>query len=83
MTQSNLNIIRWNEASASFLRPGNPPETLGDEPLNLPENTCLALPADSVRTLPLSISPDEVKHLRRALPFMLEESLLELSLIHI
>ncbi len=77
MTQSNLNIIRWNEASASFLRPGNPPETLGDEPLNLPENTCLALPADSVRTLPLSISPDEVKHLRRALPFMLEESLLE------
>jgi general secretion pathway protein L len=77
MTQSNLNIIRWNEEFAFFLRPGSQPEKLDGEPVNLPENTCLALPADSVRTLPLSVSPDEVKHLRRALPFMLEETLLE------
>lgn len=77
MTQSNLNIIRWNEEFASFLRPGNQPERLTGETVNFPENTCLALPADSIRTLPLSVAPDEVKHLRRALPFMLEESLLE------
>ena len=77
MTQGNFNIIRWNEEFLSFLRPGNQPERLGHELVQLPDNTCLALPADSVRTLPLSVAPEEVKHLRRALPFMLEEALLE------
>jgi len=77
MSQSNFNIVRWNEEFISFLRPGNEPERLPAELVDLPENTCLALPADSVRTLPLAVAPDEVKHLRRALPFMLEESLLE------
>ena len=77
MTPSNFNLIRWNEDFASFLRPGNQPERLAGEPDNFPENTCLALPADRVRTLPLSVAPEEVKHLRKALPFMLEEALLE------
>ena len=77
MTSSNFNLIRWNEDVAFFLRPGNQPERLTGEPDNFPENTCLALPADSVRTLPLSVAPEEVKHLRQALPFMLEETLLE------
>ena len=77
MTQGNFNIIRWNEEFLSFLRPGNQPERLGHEPVQLPDNTCLALPADRVRTLPLSVAREEIKHLRRALPFMLEEALLE------
>ena len=67
MTQSNFNIVRWNEEFASLLRPGNQPERLPAELVDLPENTCLALPADSVRTLPIPVAPDEVKHLRRAL----------------
>ena len=77
MTPSNFNLIRWYEDFAYLLRPGNQPERLVSEADNIPENTCLALPADSVRTLPLSVAPEELKHLQKALPFMLEEALLE------
>ena len=77
MNPENLNVVRWQQGQGFLLRPGHAPKSLGAGEVSLPENTCLALPSDMVRNLTVPVAPEEVKHLRRALPFMLEESLLE------
>ena len=77
MNPENLNVVRWQQGQGFLLRPGHAPQSLGAGEVSLPENTCLALPSDRVRNLTVPVAPEEVKHLRRALPFMLEESLLE------
>lgn len=77
MNRENLNVVRWQQGQAFLLRPGHAPQSLGAGEMRLPENTCLALPSDRVRNLTVPVAPEEVKHLRRALPFMLEEALLE------
>ena len=77
MNPENLNVVRWQQGQGFLLRPGHAPQSLGAGEVSLPENTCLALPSDMVRNLTVPVAPEEVKHLRRALPFMLEESLLE------
>ena len=77
MNPENLNVVRWQQGQGFLLRPGHAPQSLGAGAVSLPENTCLALPSDIVRNLTVPVAPEEVKHLRRALPFMLEESLLE------
>ena len=77
MNPENLNVVRWQQGQGFLLRPGHAPQSLGACEVSLPENTCLALPSDMVRNLTVPVAPEEVKHLRRALPFMLEESLLE------
>ena len=77
MNPENLNVVRWQQGQGLLLRPGHAPQSLGAGEVSLPENTCLALPSDIVRNLTVPVAPEEVKHLRRALPFMLEESLLE------
>ena len=77
MNPENLNVVRWQQGQVFLLRPGHAPQSLGAGEVSLPENTCLALPSDVVRNLTVPVAPEEVKHLRRALPFMLEESLLE------
>ena len=77
MNPENLNVVRWQQGQGFLLRPGQAPQSLGAGEVSLPENTCLALPSDMVRNLTVPVAPEEVKHLRRARPFMLEESLLE------
>ena len=77
MNPENLNVVRWQQGQGFLLRPGHAPQSLGAGEVSLPENTCLALPSDMVRNLTVPVASEEVKHLRRALPFMLEESLLE------
>jgi general secretion pathway protein L len=77
MSTQHLNIVRWQEGQGFLLRPGHAPEQLDAESLSLPEQTCLALPSDAVRSLTVAVAPEEIKHLRQALPFMLEESLVE------
>ena len=77
MNPENLNVVRWQQGQGFLLRPGHAPQSLGSGELSLPENTCVALPSDMVRNLTVPVAPEEVKHLRHALPFMLEESLLE------
>ena len=77
MSPENLNVVRWQQGQGFLLRPGHAPQSLSADGVSLPENTCLALPSDRVRNLTVPVAPEEVKHLRRALPFMLEESLLE------
>ena len=77
MSTENVNIVRFEEGAAVLLRPGHAPAALDLDAQPLPENAVVALPADRLRSLTVQVSPDEVKHLRQALPFMLEESLLD------
>ena len=77
MNPENINVVRWQQGQGFLLRPGAAPERLTDDGFRLPENTFLALPSDVVRNMTVPVAAEEVKHLRRALPFMLEESLLE------
>ena len=77
MTTENFNIVRWHGGEGVLIRPGLPPQALNPDGLSLPAHSFLALPSDVVRSLSVPVAPDEVKHLRQALPFMLEESLLE------
>ena len=74
---NNLNVMRWQQGEGLLIRSGNSPEPFDPAVTTIPDNLCVAFPADAVRSLTLSIAPEEVKHLRRALPFMLEESMLE------
>ena len=74
---NNLTVMRWQQGEGRLIRCGNPPERFDPTIATVPENLCVAFPADAVRSLTLSIAPEEVKHLQRALPFMLEESMLE------
>ena len=77
MNLENINVVRWQHGQGFLLRPGAVPERLADDGVRLPENTFLVLPSDVVRNITVPVAAEEVKHLRRALPFMLEESLLE------
>ena len=74
---NNLNVMRWQQGEGLLIRSGHAPERFDPAIAILPDNLCVAFPADAVRSLTLSIAPEELKHLQRALPFMLEESLLE------
>ena len=74
---NNLNVMRWEQGEGLLIRSGHAPEQFDPAVAAVPDNLCVTFPADAVRSLTLSIAPDEVKHLQRALPFMLEESLLE------
>ena len=74
---NNLNVMRWQQGEGLLTRSGQAPERFDPAAATIPDNLCVAFPADAVRSLTLSIAPEEVKHLQRALPFMLEESLLE------
>ena len=77
MNLENLNVVRWHQGQGFLVRAGHAPEPLASDEFSLPDNTCLALPSDVVRNMTVPVAPEEVKHLRRALPFMLEESLIE------
>jgi type II secretion system protein L len=77
MNLETINVVRWQQGQGFLLRPGAVPERLADDGVRLPENTFLVLPSDVVRNITVPVAAEEVKHLRRALPFMLEESLLE------
>ena len=74
---NNLNVMRWQQGEGLLIRSGHAPQRFDPAVATLPDNLCVAFPADAVRSLTLSVAPEEVKHLQRALPFMLEESLLE------
>jgi type II secretion system protein L len=74
---NNLNVMRWQQGEGLLIRSGHAPERFDPAVAAIPDNLCVAFPADAVRSLTISIAPEEIKHLQRALPFMLEESLLE------
>ena len=77
MSTENVNIVRLEEGAVVLLQPGLAPATLDLETQTLPDNAVVALPADRLRSLMVRVAPEEVKHLKQALPFMMEESLLD------
>ncbi len=77
MNRENFNIICWQCDRYVILKPGLGAEEIPSDENDLPPNTCVAIPSDKVRTFSLNIAPDEIKHLKKGLPFMLEESLTE------
>ena len=77
MSRENLNLVSWQAGRFVLVRPGGAEKTIVSLPDALPENTVFALPANQVRTLSVPVAPEEVRHLRQALPFMLEDSLLD------
>ena len=77
MSMENVNIVRLEEGAVVLLQPGLAPATLDLETQTLPDNAVVALPADRLRSLMVRVAPEEVKHLKQALPFMMEESLLD------
>ena len=77
MSMENVNIVRFEEGAVVLLQPGLAPATLDLETQTLPDNAVVALPADRLRSLMVRVAPEEVKHLKQALPFMMEESLLD------
>ena len=77
MSTENVNIVRLEEGAVVLLQPGLAPAILDLETQTLPENTVVALPADRLRSLVVRVTPEEVRHLKQALPFMMEESLLD------
>ena len=77
MSTENVNIVRLEEGAAVLLQPGLAPAALDLETQTLPDNAVVALPADRLRSLMVRVAPEEVKHLKQALPFMMEESLLD------
>ena len=77
MSRENLNLVSWQAGRFVLVRPGGADNTVFYLPDVLPENTVFALPANQVRTLSVPVAPEEVRHLRQALPFMLEDSLLD------
>ncbi|MDG2460063.1 MAG: type II secretion system protein GspL [Luminiphilus sp.] len=77
MTIENRNVVRWQQGKCVLVRPGRAAERLDPDHPRVPDHCCVAFPSDAVRSFTLPVAPDEVKHLGQALPFMLEESLLE------
>ena len=77
MSTENVNIVRLEQGAVVLLKPGLAPVALDLETQTLPDNAVVALPADRLRSLTVRVAPEEVKHLKRALPFMIEESLLD------
>ena len=77
MSTENVNIVRLEEGAFVLLQPGLAPAALDLETQTLSENAVVALPADRLRSLTVRVAPEEVKHLKQALPFMMEESLLD------
>ncbi len=77
MSTENVNIVRLEEGAVVLLQAGLAPAALDLETQTLPENVVVALPADRLRSLAVRVAPEEVKHLKQALPFMMEESLLD------
>lgn len=77
MNRESLNLVICPDGDFQLLKPGAPGSSLNSKEAALPEHTVFAVPSDAVRTVTVGVAPEEVRHLRQALPFMLEESLLD------
>lgn len=73
----NISVIRVDASGLSLWRAGEPAPMPLEHPGDLPENTVFAAPSDAVRLLVLEVADEEIRHLRKALPFRLEEEVAE------
>jgi len=74
---TNLSVLRIEQGTLRWWQAGD--STSRDVPPvdGLPDNTVLALPSDAVRLGELAVSQAERKHLRKSLPFLLEEDVID------
>ena len=75
--RENLSAIRFDGDQLLLWRAGNTAPTVVDRACALPKNTVFAAPSDAVRLVELDIDPEEVKHLNRSLPFILEDNVVD------
>lgn len=80
---NNASVLRIEQGELRWWRAGDPVSRDVPSVDALPDNTVLAIPSDAVRLGELDISQAERKHLRKSLPFLLEEDLIdELQTLH-
>ncbi len=84
----NLNVLRYSGGELCWISAGDdaPPRSLADSEVRETLRAALAArrgrlvfaaPGEQVRLLSLQVSPEEKKHLDRALPFLIEEDVAE------
>lgn len=73
----NLTVICLHDDQLMLWRAGAAAPVPLSPDVELPTDAMFAAPGDQLRLLVLSVTPDEAKHLRKSLPFMLEETLVE------
>ena len=73
MVTNNPSLIVWQNGLPVLWRAGASSAVDLDNTVDLPEGTVVGVPSDSVRLTEIEVSADEVKHLRKSLPFAMEE----------
>ena len=73
MVTNNPSLIVWQNGFPVLWRAGASSAVDLDNTVDLPEGTVVGVPSDSVRLTEIEVPADEVKHLRKSLPFAMEE----------
>ena len=73
MVTNNPSLIVWQNGLPVLWRAGASSAVDLDNTVDLPEDTVVGVPSDSVRLTEIEVPADEVKHLRKSLPFTMEE----------
>lgn len=74
---NNASVLRLEQGTLRWWQAGDAVPRDVPSTGELPDNTVFALPSDAVRLGGLQVSRAEIKHLRKSLPFLLEEDVIE------
>jgi type II secretion system protein L len=74
---TNLTVICLRDGQLMLWRAGAAAAVPVVPDVELPADVMFAAPGDQLRLLTLEVTPEEAKHLRKSLPFMLEDALIE------
>ena len=76
-SSTNLTVICLHNGQPMLWRAGAAAPVPLSQDIELPADIIFAVPGDQLRLLVMSVAPEEAKHLRKSLPFMLEDELIE------
>ena len=77
MRVENPSLVVWKEGVPVLWRAGAAACEPVSEDTVFPEGVVVGLPSDDVRSTLLKVSPEELKHLSKSLPYMMEEQVAE------
>ena len=77
MRVENPSLVVWKEGVPVLWRAGATACEPVSEDTVFPEGVVVGLPSDDVRSTLLKVSPEELKHLSKSLPYMMEEQVAE------
>lgn len=77
IVRENACVLRLEGTEPRLWRAGQPQSDPAPASVALPKNTVFAAPADTVRLYSRHIAPDEAKHLAKALPYLLEDEVID------